>query len=393
MAASGTSASAGAATGPSTAVLVVGGTAAAAATFYLVLKPLYERFLRRDVPFGPDTHPVVALLLKRRPVHASHRGGARAWPENTMLAYRSAVGVDAAGNTSPESAATIAASNSTADVGGRSADVDGSSADVDGSADVEGSRAAGSAGSGRDSDGASDGGEGAIAARDAHVDSTKAGAPHASDAPNAPLLRTQLLEVDVQLTRDQQLVLIHNVTVDDTTDGSGLVESYTLEELRSLDAGYHFTRDGGKTFPHRGKRLQIPTLREVFDEFACYSDLVFYLDFKSPRAVAPTLQMVREFNLEQRIMMGAVPPEANREVLRLKPTCVPATPDINSMILMYICYLVGILWLIPMRHEIVGTTAYRWGYKVLNRDFVAAFHRRGRWVSVFGDYLDHREGQ
>ncbi|CAI7798260.1 unnamed protein product [Closterium sp. NIES-53] len=74
--------------------------------------------------------------------------------------------------------------------------------------------------------------------------------------------------------------------------------------------------------------------------------------------------MVREYGLQQRIMMGAVPPEANREVLRLKPKCVPATPDINSMILMYICYVVGILWLIPMRHEIVGTTAYRWGYKV-----------------------------
>ncbi|CAI7930185.1 unnamed protein product, partial [Closterium sp. NIES-54] len=57
MAASDTSASAGAASGPSTAVLVAGGTAAAAAALYLVLKPLYERFLRRDVPFGPDTHP------------------------------------------------------------------------------------------------------------------------------------------------------------------------------------------------------------------------------------------------------------------------------------------------------------------------------------------------
>ncbi|CAI5466338.1 unnamed protein product [Closterium sp. Yama58-4] len=137
----------------------------------------------------------------------------------------------------------------------------------------------------------------------------------------------------------------------------------------------------------------MPTLRELFDEFTRYKDLVIYLDFKSPAAVAPTLQMVQDYGLEQRIIMGAVPPEANREVLRLKPKCVPATPDINSMILMYFCYLVGILWLIPMRHEIVGTTAYRWGYKILNRDFVAAFQQRGRWVSVFGDYLDHREGQ
>ncbi|GJP36289.1 hypothetical protein CLOM_g8285 [Closterium sp. NIES-68] len=372
----------------STAVLVAGGTAAVAATFYLVLKPLYERFLRRDVPFGPETHPVIKLLLRRRPVHASHRGGARAWPENTMLAYRSAAAVDAA--------AVDAAAVDAAAVDAAAVDAAGSSALGSASAvAVNSSRARSGCTSRLSGDGFAPGEEAGVGRHSDAADAAAAG--RASDDSPAvaavPLLRTQLLEVDVQLTKDQQLVLIHNVTVDDTTDGSGLVESYTLEELRSLDAGYHFTRDGGKTFPYRGKGLQIPTLKEVFDEFAGYKDLVFYLDFKLPKAVAPTLEMVREYGLEQRILMGAVPPIANREVLRLKPKFVPATPDLHSMILMYICYVVGILWLIPMRHEMVGTTAYRWGYKVLNRDFVAAFHKRGRWVSVFGDYIDHKEGQ
>ncbi|CAI7798264.1 unnamed protein product [Closterium sp. NIES-53] len=159
-------------TGPSTAVLVAGGTAAAAAALYLVLKPLYERFLRRDVPFGPDTHPVAALLLKRRPVHASHRGGARAWPENTMLAYRSAVGVDAAGRD------TVATSTDFAAPGASDAPLAPHSPHAP--------------------------------PPDAAADA--AAAPHTPDAPSggaataAPVLRTQLLEVDVQLTRDQQLV-------------------------------------------------------------------------------------------------------------------------------------------------------------------------------------------
>ncbi|CAI7930186.1 unnamed protein product, partial [Closterium sp. NIES-54] len=185
-------------------------------------------------------------------------GGARAWPENTMLAYRSAVGVDAAGRD------TVATSTDFAAPGASDAPLAPHSPHAP--------------------------------PPDAAADA--AAAPHTPDAPSggaataAPVLRTQLLEVDVQLTRDQQLVLIHNVTVDETTDGRGLVESYSLEELRSLDAGYLFTRDGGKTFPYRGKGLQIPTLRELFDEFASYKDLVIYLDFKSPRAVAPTLQVM-----------------------------------------------------------------------------------------------------
>ena len=44
------------------------------------------------------------------------------------------------------------------------------------------------------------------------------------------------IELDVQLTKDGELVIIHDESVDRTTDGKGLVVSYTLEELKKLDA-------------------------------------------------------------------------------------------------------------------------------------------------------------
>jgi glycerophosphoryl diester phosphodiesterase len=70
------------------------------------------------------------------------------------------------------------------------------------------------------------------------------------------------LELDVHLTADGQLAIIHDDTVDRTTDGSGPVVSKTMDELRELDAGYHFTDASGAT-PHRGEGLRIPTLGEV----------------------------------------------------------------------------------------------------------------------------------
>ncbi|MCX7828975.1 MAG: glycerophosphodiester phosphodiesterase family protein [Thermanaerothrix sp.] len=65
------------------------------------------------------------------------------------------------------------------------------------------------------------------------------------------------VEVDVQLTRDGQPVIIHDFSVDRTSDGSGAVEVLTLEEIRRLDAGSWFSPE------FQGER--IPTLMEVLE--------------------------------------------------------------------------------------------------------------------------------
>src|SRR5919106_928169 len=79
--------------------------------------------------------------------------------------------------------------------------------------------------------------------------------------------RTDMLELDVHRTRDGVWVVSHDETVDRCTDGAGDIASLTLEEIKRLDAGYRFTPDGGRTFPFRGKGVQVPTLREVLEHF------------------------------------------------------------------------------------------------------------------------------
>ena len=63
-------------------------------------------------------------------------------------------------------------------------------------------------------------------------------------------LSVDMLEIDLRLSRDEQLVLMHDSTLDRTTDGHGRVESHTLKELQAFDAG-------------RGER--IPTFEEFLD--------------------------------------------------------------------------------------------------------------------------------
>ena len=71
------------------------------------------------------------------------------------------------------------------------------------------------------------------------------------------------LEFDVHATSDGELVVIHDATVDRTTDGSGRVDGMTWAALQELDAGYHWTPDDGASFPYRGMGLKVPSLVEV----------------------------------------------------------------------------------------------------------------------------------
>ncbi len=75
------------------------------------------------------------------------------------------------------------------------------------------------------------------------------------------------LEFDIHASSDRHVVVIHDPTLDRTTNGTGRVNACTLAELQRLDAGYRFTRDGGATFPHRGRGITIPTLEQVLAAF------------------------------------------------------------------------------------------------------------------------------
>ena len=71
------------------------------------------------------------------------------------------------------------------------------------------------------------------------------------------------IETDVQLTKDGQLVVLHDAQLDRTTDGFGFVADKTMDELRRLDAGYRFSKDSGHSFPFRGQGIVLSTLEEV----------------------------------------------------------------------------------------------------------------------------------
>jgi glycerophosphoryl diester phosphodiesterase len=112
-----------------------------------------------------------------------------------------------------------------------------------------------------------------------------------------------VLELDVHETSDGVLVVMHDDTVDRTTDCSGPIKEKTFAELSACDAGYDFTPDGGQTYPYRGTGLTVPKLEDVFDR---YPDAPFVIEIKqeTPSIVDHFVEVVREYGVEDK-MIGA----------------------------------------------------------------------------------------
>jgi glycerophosphoryl diester phosphodiesterase len=76
-----------------------------------------------------------------------------------------------------------------------------------------------------------------------------------------------VFELDVHGTADGEIVVLHDPTLERTTDGAGAVSTLPFAEVVRFDAGFHFTPDGGRTFPFRGQGVRVPRLGELLREF------------------------------------------------------------------------------------------------------------------------------
>jgi glycerophosphoryl diester phosphodiesterase len=122
----------------------------------------------------------------------------------------------------------------------------------------------------------------------------------------AVALGVDVLELDTQITADGVIVVIHDDTVDRTTDGTGRVGDLTFAQLRELDAAYRWRPPGGEAevFPHRAEGYRIPTLREVLEAFPTVG---VNLEMKSadPRVPEATCGLIRATGRESSVLVAS----------------------------------------------------------------------------------------
>lgn len=191
------------------------------------------------------------------------------------------------------------------------------------------------------------------------------------------------LELDIQTTREGEIVVIHDAAVDRTTDGTGLVASYSLDELRRLDAGYRFTADGGQTYPFRGQGVTIPTLREVFERFA---GLRVNIDLKesSEERERRLWALIQELSAEERTLVASgdmhAPIVRFRRLAGGRVATSASGAEIRTFVLTALCR--GTRWLRPGYDALQVPEVYR-GVRIVSPRMIRLAHGLGLDVHVW----------
>lgn len=123
------------------------------------------------------------------------------------------------------------------------------------------------------------------------------------------------IELDVQLTADEQLVVFHDKTIERTTNGKGKLSEYTYDELQKFSAGKWFGKDD--TFAD----AKIVLLSEVLENFG--NDILFNIEIKNSgnikKTAEKTVEVIEEYGIERSCYITSFSYDALKTVKKINP--------------------------------------------------------------------------
>lgn len=199
---------------------------------------------------------------------------------------------------------------------------------------------------------------------------------------SAQKMNIDVIETDVHLTKDNVVVIWHDPTLERNTNGKGRIEDKTLAELKSLDAGYTFTKDGGKTYPFRGKGVTLCTLEEALTN--CPNER-FNIDLKtkSEAIVHEFLRVIRKCKAENRVVCASFHLSNLKLVRRIAPDITTSITTLEVLRLLF-----GQKWHLlsdkPFKRKIIFQIPVRqWGINVVTPAFIKKMHKKGAIIMVW----------
>jgi len=192
---------------------------------------------------------------------------------------------------------------------------------------------------------------------------------------------TQMLELDVHLTRDGELVVSHDPTVERCTDGAGAIAAMNVSELRKLDAGCRFSPDAGRTFPFRGRGIRIPTLVDVLRAFP---SMRMNIDLKaSTRGIEAVFAgVVRREGAAERICCGSELDESAARLATALPDCCLFYPR-DALAAFVISVKSGQAPSLDERYTVLDMPLSFGEVRLVDEELVRVANETGRWINVW----------
>jgi glycerophosphoryl diester phosphodiesterase len=198
---------------------------------------------------------------------------------------------------------------------------------------------------------------------------------------NAVNLGVDVVEIDVRSTSDGTLVVMHDATVNRTTDGAGRVSDMTLAELKKYDAGFRWSSDNGKTFPMRGRGITVPTLEEVF---TALPEMRFNIEPKqdAPSITEPLCSLIRKHRMADKVIIASF---SNAIMYEFRRTCpevaTSASPvEVSKFLAMQTA---GLETAYSPAMQALQVPEYIGGLRVLTTSVVEAAHNRNLEVHAW----------
>jgi glycerophosphoryl diester phosphodiesterase len=190
------------------------------------------------------------------------------------------------------------------------------------------------------------------------------------------------LELDVHMTRDGHIVVIHDATVDRTTNGSGAVSEMTLDELRRFDAGHNFSPDGGSTRPYRGRGVWVPTLGEVLEEFP---GIAVNIEIKAgtPGIEETVLGILRDANALGRALVVSTPHAIVKRFRKISSGHISTGASRWEIGVFYILSRLRLERLVRPAYDALQVPLLHRGILVVTPRFIRAAQARGVRVDVW----------
>lgn len=197
----------------------------------------------------------------------------------------------------------------------------------------------------------------------------------------AASLGVDMLEMDLHITADDVLVLMHDETVDRTTNGVGSIEKMSLAKLKQLDAGYRWSKDNGVTFPFRNRGITIPSLEELFQAFP---DVPMNIELKyTEKDMAPLFcDLIRQYEMEDKVLVASFHDDAMQSFRETCPEVATSAPQ-NEIVPLVLLSKVGFGFLYSPKAVSVQVPESRSGIHILTPTFIKAVQGRNMKVDAW----------
>ena len=197
-------------------------------------------------------------------------------------------------------------------------------------------------------------------------------------------LGVDAFDMDAHITRDGQIVLMHDESVDRTTDGTGKVEDLSLADLSKLDAAYKWSSDGGATYPFRGKGIKVPTLEQVFKK---YPQMRYLIEIKLTRMpiARPLCELIHGYQMQDRVIVASFHDDAMQMFRETCPDVATsaARREVTAFVLLSKIGLSGLISPQYQALQVPFETSETYGIPVMSAAFIKAAHAKNLKVETW----------